>query len=165
MNCERIKGLIMTDYIDGEMNAKLRRKVVAHIIACGQCKQFERILRQTAREPFEQFKPLKPPESVWEGVKAAVSSPDVNAGSFYQNLWNGLCAVFVFPKARFAAVTFALVVFVGAIFMRMSIVNKSAINRHIGEQIIFLSYLDEDTVDNFEVSASDFETSIEGYFL
>ena len=41
MNCEEIKDIIATDYLDKEVNEEMSHSIKSHIEECDSCCQFE----------------------------------------------------------------------------------------------------------------------------
>src|SRR4030042_2524852 len=73
MICKRIQEFILTDYSDGELTEDVRQLINAHINQCSECRQFERLAKDTALLPLHNTEKLLPPESVWRNIKQAVS--------------------------------------------------------------------------------------------
>lgn len=163
MNCKRIKELIMTDYVDGEASAELQKEVEEHLSTCSQCKQFEQALRQIAVEPFKKAQIIKPPESVWYGIKEAIE--EKQSEGLFVGLKNVLSTIFNLRKPVVAMAIVAAVIFIAAVFVKLPFNNQHAVSGYLEEQIDFLSYLDADEINYFNGEYVDLGTTIEEYFL
>ena len=61
MNCEKIKELIITDYIDNEMSDEKRIRLNIHFSRCQECKEFFETVKNTVVKPFANAKKIEPP--------------------------------------------------------------------------------------------------------
>ena len=61
MNCRKIQKLLMTDYIDGELKEKMRIKILNHLAACEECRQFEKTLQKETVSLFKAAEKKTPP--------------------------------------------------------------------------------------------------------
>lgn len=164
MNCKRIKELLMTDYIDGEMSAELQKQLKQHLNSCDKCRQFEETLQKTVVEPFKKAQEFKPPEAVWDRIRTAITAQETQTEPFLERLRNRLFDVFYVPKPVFAAVAVMTVILITAavIFIKLPFDNQKMASAYLHEQIQFLSYLDLDYANTDDI---DLGTSIEEYFL
>ena len=74
MNCKKIKGLIITGYLDNQLNEKLKQQVEGHLSVCNQCREFEKSLRNVAVEPFKNLKEITPADSVWQRIRESIEA-------------------------------------------------------------------------------------------
>ena len=64
MNCEKIKELILTDYIDNEMDDEERIRLNIHFAHCQECKEFFETVRNTVVKPFSSVKKIDSPKDM-----------------------------------------------------------------------------------------------------
>ena len=69
MNCKKIQELLMTDYIDGELNEKMQASILEHLATCDRCKRFEENLKEKVINPLKSVEKQYPPYFVWENIK------------------------------------------------------------------------------------------------
>ena len=67
MNCKKIQELLITDYLDDELDSGVLSRIEQHMANCIHCRQFEQGL-QRVRVPFKKAEQIKPPARVWEGI-------------------------------------------------------------------------------------------------
>lgn len=72
MKCERVKELLMSDFIDGEVGKSLKMEIEGHLETCANCKKVEEQIRKIAVKPFEVLEKTSPPEEVWQRIKGAI---------------------------------------------------------------------------------------------
>ncbi len=164
MNCKRIKELLMTDYIDGEMSAESQKQLKQHLNSCDKCRQFEETLQKTVVEPFKKAQEFKPPEAVWDRIRTAITAQETQTESFLERLRNRLFRVFYIPRPVFAAAAIMTVILITAavIFTKLVFDNQKIASAYLHEQIQFLSYLDAGYSNG---NGIDLGTCIEEYFL
>ena len=74
MRCGRVRKILFTGYVDGEIPEKTRQEVLAHIEKCGECREMEREVRKIAVDPFMRARKHVPSEEVWRNIKSRVDS-------------------------------------------------------------------------------------------
>ena len=74
MNCEQIRDIILTDYLDNQLEESKKIEIDNHLAACKACKEFRDTAKKTVIEPFANTKQAQPPAFLWEAIKAAVES-------------------------------------------------------------------------------------------
>ena len=178
MNCEKIKDIIVADYLDNEINERLFGKIRDHLNVCPNCKQFENELRKTAVQPFSKFEIMRPDDSVWLNIKKSVKQeykPQKN--SFLYELINKLSAIFLIKKPIYAAVGVAVIFFAATlfIFFKKTINDEKAMNNremanshvseYLNEQVEFLVELDLFKDGYLDSDNFSFNTAIEKYFF
>ncbi|MCK4917141.1 MAG: hypothetical protein KAJ79_04775 [Candidatus Omnitrophica bacterium] len=166
MNCEIIKNFIITDYIDQEIDDRKFKYVKDHLEHCVLCREFERSLVKV-NGTIKYFENIKPPESLWLGIKNNIVSLKVKPKkerSFFRYFKMGLQDVLIFLRPRLVAVVVLL--FIGIVmFTKLSIRNTRGINEYIGDQMAFLTSLDKNSMDYEDMFFVDYETSEEEYFF
>lgn len=161
MKCDKIRDLISTDYIDGQLNEVKTRQVKEHLAGCGQCSLFEEALRKSAVEPFKNIKEIQPPDYVWERIKENIEE---EAQPQKENalvcLRDYLKPLFSIPKPVFAAIS--VIIFLIALTSSVVFFNsKAQINNYFQEQQEFMNSLENSS----GASGAGFGTAIEEYFL
>ncbi len=127
MRCERIQELILTDYMDRELDEKLVREVDAHILSCSACREFKRLAVQKAAEPFKAVQGAQAPSYIWERVKQEIfAEPERRSVIHFR------------PVIAFAAAAVVII----AIFIARPIAQTRAANAYIAEQIDFMMKVD-----------------------
>jgi predicted anti-sigma-YlaC factor YlaD len=102
MRCRKIRDLIITDYMDNEISPANKDLVDRHLKDCGRCREYKAVLTRSAIEPFRKIEAIKPSDSVWRGIKAAIQPerrPSLMPGFFYV------------PERAFALATVAVMIF------------------------------------------------------
>ncbi len=159
MRCKKIQDLIMSGYIDGELKGNLLKRVKEHLNVCEECKQFEQALLKEAVTPFRQAQEIKPPESVWEGIKDAIYTNEERV-SVFESLRNGLGYFLHAPKPALVFATAAVIILLAIVFVRGPFGSQGLTGTYLDEQLGVTSYLEVS-----EAGYLDFGTTIEEYFM
>lgn len=69
MQCDKVKDILITDYIDNELEANARLKIEEHLSRCSSCKAFKEDLLNITIEPLKGVKEAIPPEFIWSRIK------------------------------------------------------------------------------------------------
>ena len=164
MNCKKIKELIITDYLDGEIDLTLKKEIEGHLKVCNQCRQFVQALRQSAVEPFKDAKRNMPPESVWRNIESAIEQQRTK--NVFGNIADKIYALFPVRKPAFVVATIITIALIALVIMRPSFDSRNAINAHLNEQIEFLAATNNDYESAYpDMAYTGLGTNIEEYFL
>lgn len=137
MKCDKVRRLLMTDYIDGELDAPAEKLVREHLAACAPCRELERSVRTAAVTPLRAAARPEPPPHVWSRVREALSEEKAPRVA-YADLAGGLRRLFALPQMRLAAVTAAMIVLVAAFVIR-HYAEERALDLYIEDQMAVLS--------------------------
>lgn len=157
MKCEKIRDLILTDFLDDQLSSGIKKKVESHLDQCVQCREFLHSLQEAAVLPFKQAQESLPPEFVWQRIKAGISgiplperAPVQAPGGFFGWLAHAPRPVYVLA---------ALLVLVSAFFIR------GRINTRNSGQAEYAEYYASLSEESFNNEGDSYGTLIEEYFL
>lgn len=151
MNCRRIQKLLMTDYIDGELNEKMRINILNHLATCDRCKQFEEALQKETVSPFKAAEKKTPPDFIWEKIRSRIISGEKRAFKVIRIL-----------KPAFAIPALAIVTLIAILVIRFPVIGRTALNTYITDQTEFIMDLGQNGID---VPDEGLGTSIEEYLF
>ncbi len=159
MNCEKIQELILTDYLDGEMDAKWKEELEAHVSECSACKEFVTAVGKSAFEPFLKAQIQRPPEHVWNKIKENILSAPQEKPNVLAEIWSHFQNAVLIPKPALAF-AMVLLLIIGAGTMK-HVTNHSQFNT--ADQVeYFAQVMDSDLTANDD---TEYGTSVEQYFL
>ena len=72
MDCKTIKELILTDYLDNELDLKKRQDLETHLKNCSACADFAKNAKAEVVEPFNNAKQPIAQEYLWHQIKARI---------------------------------------------------------------------------------------------
>lgn len=102
MKCDKIKDMLMTDYIDGRCAPGVKREIEEHLAGCVTCREFYSVLVKNAAQPFKGLGPLEAPAGMWEEIKGRIEEKEEARTSVSRIL-------FPVRRAVFAMAAFMLV--------------------------------------------------------
>jgi predicted anti-sigma-YlaC factor YlaD len=141
----------MTDYIDGELKEKMRIRILNHLTACEECRQFEGTLQKETGSLFKAAEKKTPPDFIWEKIKDRIIIGEKNA----------FRVIRIF-KPAFAIPAIAIVMLIAVFVIRFPLVERSALNTYITDQTEFIMDLGQNGID---VPDEGLGTSIEEFLL
>ena len=71
MKCEKIRDIIITDYIDNELDEAGQAAIDGHLAVCENCRLFEKSLA-AAVKPLRNYETSLPPDFLWSRIKNAL---------------------------------------------------------------------------------------------
>ena len=166
MDCDKIKDLLMTDYIDGRLSGTLYEQVRAHLKACKQCSQFEQTLLHTVKEPFAGLSEIPPPDSVWENIREdIIRAEEARSKGILAGLKDYLQGLFRLPRPAFAFAAALLIFIITAGITNLALYSRKTVNVYVQEQGDFLSSLDTGEENPLSMSTAGLDSALEEYFL
>ena len=163
MKCDKIRKLVIADYIDGELESALKEKVEEHLKGCRGCAEFASSVRTYAVEPFGKARREKVPEEVWEKVKGAVTVQEREG--VLEGIRGALEEVFGAVKPRYAMAAVATVCLFVVIIFGVSSLKKEMLNSYLMEQVDFMVSLSANGTNSNTAATEDFGTDIEEFLL
>lgn len=161
MNCKEIQELLITDYIDNEIDDRSRNEIEQHLKACKECGRFEQALKQAAVTPFEGAAKEKVPEHIWHQLKGRIESEQ--AVSQPVNVFDRLRTILPMRKPVFALAAVTAAVLFILVITKIPLNGQKTVNAYLDEQLEFFSYTMNGEKNGY--SSMDFGTNIEKYFL
>ncbi|OGS18501.1 MAG: hypothetical protein A2219_03660 [Elusimicrobia bacterium RIFOXYA2_FULL_50_26] len=74
MDCNKIRELLLTDYVDNELTRSLNADVDSHLAACPQCAEFLKKVKSAATAPFEHAPRATPPPEIWNRIQSSLGT-------------------------------------------------------------------------------------------
>ena len=166
MKCDKVQELILTDYLDGQVNKEQKTNIEKHLASCVLCKKYELAARETVITPFNNTEKLSPPTATWDKVKNQIERERRQERTNpFADLIRGIKSVFYIPRPAFAVATVAIILITIATVIILPSDKQKIVKLSTEDQIECMTYLlgvfnKESTDDN-----NDFGTSVEEYFL
>ena len=164
MNCNQVHDLILTDYLDDRLSGTKLNELKAHLSGCLECREFERVARQAAVEPFEGLSKVKTPEAVWENIREFIMEEETRPVlSYWGVLWGRWRNIFGARPAVAWAGVFSMVILSLVVVQHIS--RQRSVQLKDKEQVEYLAFLMgyPDTVSM--EGDSGYGTDIEAMFL
>ena len=70
--CDHFKDLILTDYIDGELDKNSVGNLESHLLDCSDCRVFFKEVKDNAVLPFQQALHQPAPAQLWDTIKQSI---------------------------------------------------------------------------------------------
>ena len=161
MKCNKVRDILMTDYIDGELAQEAFLKIKEHLAGCIACREFYETVKARVDVPFKEADRIKPPEDLWEKVEERIAAE--RAPAQRPDLAEILSRVFSLRRPVLAAVSILVLIavfFGGNRYMQYRNYNLS--KDYLDQQVSYLLGSDENGEND---NGNGFGTSIEEYFL
>ena len=165
MNCEKIKELILTDYIDNEMNDEERIRLNIHFANCHECKELFETAKNTVVKPFVNAKKIEMPGFIWHRVKQAIMAEEQKKLSFVPNILKKLRSVFYIPRSALAMSTIMALVLIVVLTATLRFSNQESLETNREDQAEYSAYSIETPIGTVLNNDGGFGTSVEKYFL
>ncbi|MCP4267614.1 MAG: hypothetical protein GY777_18960 [Candidatus Brocadiaceae bacterium] len=165
MKCDKVQELILTDYLDGQINEELKVGIEKHLTSCTDCKEYERVARATTVTPFNNMERLSPPATTWVRIRRQIEKEELPQGRTnpFANLIGGIKSLLYTPKPAFAVAAAATVILVIVTVIKLP--SEKIVKLSTEEQIECMDYLLGEFNEESPNDNNDFETSVEEYFL
>ena len=158
--CEKFKDLILTDHIDGEVDAAAKEQIDAHLLACPDCLRLAEEVKAILVVPFKQAGREAVPEGIWEGIKDRIGQEEAPWNVRVGEVISGLAGSLTFPRLVPAFASLALLVLVASTVLHDQQVRQVKEQEQVEYLVSTLASADQAAeTDNTT------ETPIETYFL
>ncbi|MFA4916090.1 MAG: zf-HC2 domain-containing protein [Syntrophales bacterium] len=169
MRCTEIRDVIMTDFVDGELDAEKAKVVNEHLAECHACRTFESNFVKTAVEPFKNARRENPPPYIWQNIRNGVVQKNALKEQNFFYILKGWLSL---PKAVMVTATVVCLIFVSVFFItnqRTVVTNAPDKAQFSTEKTIqtkenYFSYLYED-VDTIYANEKGLGTAVEELIL
>lgn len=134
--CKKIKDLILTDFVDGELDVSIKGKVDTHLLACSECRKFTQEVESQLVAPLQGVKRQPVPDHLWSLIKDRIESEGVPAersGSPIGRLFDA----FLFPNWAPVLATIAISILVSSVYFSNLRIDQDR-DKEQGEYLIYL---------------------------
>jgi len=147
MKCEKIRQLLLTDHIDGEIDDNLREEVERHLKTCSACRELERVLRSEISAPLKAAGVMSPPESVWENITEKIH--ESGKISVLELARERLFDIFTLKRPVLALATvMTLFIMVISVYTANDLLERRYVDNYMEDQMDLLYDLDNGSGEN-----------------
>ncbi len=158
--CEHFKDLILTDYIDGELDKNLAGSLENHLLDCSECRAFFKEVKNNAALPFQQARHQPVPAGLWGAIKQSITYEN-KATTPLADFIDRLKGLIVFPRMVPVFASLILMLLAGSVTLN-TIQIRQVKERDQGEYLVSLL---SPTSPSVSSDNNDGGTPIEHYFL
>lgn len=165
-NKEKIKEIILTDYLDGRLDKSQKQELEDIIAHDMELQEFLKIAQMTVKEPFQAAKNIQPPDSLWFEIKDKIQQQ--NQAQEEPNVFVFLSRLKFFlskPRLAYAGAGLIVIMFLMFSWFNMLQARTKTAKYNKEKQIEYLMLLASGDMDASEEEQADFGTNIEKYFL
>ena len=156
MNCKEIRGLILSDYLDEQMDDEQKARINIHFAHCNDCREFFLNAKKTVKKPFLGAQNPNLPEFIWQNIKETIILEQQQKEKRF---------VFHFPRPAIAIATAIPLILIVGIMIRMNLGGKETQNISAQGKIEYFINSLEAPVDTLTNDEAGFGSSIEKYFM
>ncbi len=157
--CKEFQDIILTDYIDGELDQEMKGPLEAHLRSCPECREFAGEVKAQLVAPFKDAPRAAVPEDLWRSIEESIvqeSEETQPAVSWFDRLIQSL----VLPRLAPVVLSFILFASVG-----LWAFNRQAPQTVNGDSSEYAAYVMDSVSELAETGSDVLGTSIEQYFL
>jgi anti-sigma factor RsiW len=158
--CEHFKDLILTDYIDGELDKKLATTLEGHLLDCGDCRAFFKEVKSNVVSPLQQAVRQPVPVEMWDTIRQNIEQEHQTASPLAV-FFDRLKGLIVFPRMVPIFASLVLMLLAGSVTLN-TIQVQQARDKDQGEYLVSLL---SSTGPSVSADNNDWGTPIEHYFL
>jgi len=142
MRCKQIQKMLLTGYLDDELDPVLRRRVSAHIEKCAYCREFEKQVKEIAIDPFDTAGRPLPPEIVWENIKNRVENG--TSRRFLRTFFWDMKRIIGSPRPLFGFATVAVLLVVLILPGMQNRAQDRRVSYFLAEELDFFDSLEDE---------------------
>ena len=161
--CDHFKDLILTDYIDGELDKNSVGNLESHLLDCSDCRVFLKEVKDNAALPFQQALRQPVPAEFWDTIKQSIEHENQARSPLADCIaqLKGLIAFLAFPRMAPVFASLILMLLVGSVTLNTIQIQRTR-EKDQGEYLVSLMSSRDSSVPS---DNNDLGTPIEHYFL
>jgi len=159
-NCKNFKDLILTDYIDGQLDIALKEQVESHLHQCASCQSFAREVKENLIVPFEKASHQEVPSYLWRQIQEKIYE-ESSSRLGVLDVMRGWIKGITFPRLVPVFCSFMMFFLIGTTFLY----NQQAKLAQDQERGSYLAFILTSSTAVSPVGGNDLGTPIEKYFL
>lgn len=161
MNCKSIQNLLLTDYLDNELDARQQKILEEHLVGCRACQELALTVKQTVQKPFDHAERPEPPARLWKNIESKIKKQHSHPAIFA--ILENILERMRFPRPAFAFSTIGAILIMVFFMIKMSFYvqqrnYQQSAKQTIEEQIEYFA-------NNNGIEDTGFGTNTEEYFL
>ena len=171
MNCKKIQDLLMTDFLDGELEGSRRQQIDDHLKTCPACLEVKQHILEASVHPFQGLTQIKPPKSVWEKIEGRLDQEERQPvmmrkiAHLVETTREGCAKIFSLPKPVLAVALGAILVVVVFATLKLPVYHQQEITgTYLAQEMSYLHQLGNAKVELVDENGS-LGTAIETLFL
>jgi anti-sigma factor RsiW len=86
MKCDKYRDIIITDYVDGELDERGKQEIDRHLRDCAACRAYAAAVSNLAVEPLRTTIPVEPPAFLWTRIRSHLEQEPVHGGLKWLNV-------------------------------------------------------------------------------
>ena len=165
MKCQRIREIILTDYVDGQLNEKQKSLLGRHLTKCQRCEKFSIYAMKNIAGLFTNAERLVPSEIVWRRIKGSIEAEETNKPGVVIGFFDRLKGALYIPKPATIFVTALTFILVASLVLALYIGNQNRLNYSSQKTIQDNDYYEKLFSDAYTAKDTGFGTAIEENFL
>ena len=138
MRCDKVRELLLTDYIDGELDAGTLEEIKKHLEGCVSCRQLEKELVEGVVTPLRESGIRQPAEKVWVNIKDRVEK---EAESPLIDVFDRVREAFTYRRPALAIVSLAVMAIIASVPVAKYYYERNAAETYIEDQMSFFDSL------------------------
>ena len=160
MTCHEMQNMMLTDILDGEATADVKRSVEQHLAGCPACREFLSVARKLEAD-LKPLPAVQPPAYLWDKIREKVEAEPVSLWDGIQVWWDDVLAGFrpAFVSGSLAAAMLVLLVVFVPYFVQR---GPGTVASNVTE-ISPLAYLDDSGEVALETGEPGFGSVVERY--
>lgn len=80
MDCSKFRDIIITDYVDGELDEREKQEIDRHLQDCAACRSFAAAVSAVTIEPLRKTTPEEPPAFLWTRIQSRLEQDHSRSG-------------------------------------------------------------------------------------
>ncbi len=147
----------MTDYLDGELDAKREAEIRGHLEKCSTCRELFQAIQKVSAETFKPTPELKPDPEVWQKIQAQIESKKEPAWAWLQGLEEKLMPVLKAPQLVFRGAFAAALILIVVVMAKWPSTYMDPVYGYLDEQMTLMGELQSGNPDFLNGDLAEYE--------
>lgn len=141
MQCKKAQEVLLTRYLDKEIDSKEQATIEEHLAVCPGCREFLEAVKLAAVVPFEGAPEMRPDDVVWQRIQEKIAAKEAHLWGWLERLADVSAPWLRAARPVFGAAFVTALVLLVVVLARWPFAQTDPVYGYMSEQTTFLSDL------------------------
>lgn len=138
MDCKKVRDMLLTDYLDNELDSQRMVEVDRHLNGCSACRE---VLEAARAVTLKGGRAFEPDPAVWQGIHERIGAAVNTQHGWLGKIGDALASLLTMPRLALGASFVTALVLFAVLFLKGPSVNGGAAYAYLEEQMTFMDGL------------------------
>lgn len=151
MDCRKVRDMLLTDYLDNELDLSQAAGIERHLTGCARCRE---VLENVRAVSLKGEREIAPSAVVWQKIRERIEDAESRQTGWLERVGDVLAPLLTAPRLALSASFMAVLVFIAVLFLKGPSGDVGSAYAYLEEQMTVMEELHagEPEVSNGELN-------------